>query len=144
MIGRAAARDLVHPRGEMTLIAVGVAVLEHPFEYDLGEILGGGALAGQFAEVAVKGAVMPLEELAEAVEVAIAHREHQGMIGGRRGQVHGAAVARVNAGGGGLHGKFGGDHRAGWAWSGRGAAGETGPRAKGYRKGRMGRGPLPG
>ena len=66
---------------KLALVAVGVAVLEHPLEDDLGDVLRRRPVAGQLREVAEEGAVVALEELPHAVQVAVAHGEHELMVG---------------------------------------------------------------
>jgi len=114
----------MHPGGEAAVVAVGVAVFEHPLEDGLREILGGGALAGEFHQKAEQRAVVAFEQLAERVELAVADGQHEGMVGTWFG------------GGGGIHGGQGagaiirsgarrnmnfverGDHGGSGAWSG--------------------------
>lgn len=92
MIGGAAAGKVIHPRGETAVVAVSVAVFEHPLEDDLGDVLGGGAVAGELDQEAEERAVVAFEEFAERVEPAVAHGEHQSVIGERSGcgRVHGS------------------------------------------------------
>lgn len=92
VVGGAAAGEVIHPGGEAAVVAVGVAVFEHALEDDLGDVLGGGAVAGELDQEAEERAVVPFEEFAERVEPAIPDGEHQGMIGKRRvcGRVHGS------------------------------------------------------
>ena len=48
VIGGAAAGQMVHPCGETPVIAIGVPVLQHPLENDLGDVLGYGTVPGEF------------------------------------------------------------------------------------------------
>ena len=96
VVGGAAAREVIHPGGEAAVVAVGVAVFEHPLENRLREVLGDGALAGEFDEKAEERAVMALEQLPERVELAVADGQHQGVVGawfGGGGGVHGGQSA---------------------------------------------------
>ena len=120
MVHRAAPREVVHPRGEAALVAVGVAVLEHPLEDDLGDVLRRGPVAGQLGEVAEERSVVALEELPHAVEVAVAHGEHELVVGGGGFGFQGGAPVPVNPerlgkhrvfGGGAIHGMGGGAAR---------------------------------
>lgn len=81
VVGGAAAGEVIHPGGEVPLVAVGVAVFEHAFEDDLGDVLGGGPLAGKLDEKTEERAVVALEEFAKGVEFAVADGEHQGVVG---------------------------------------------------------------
>lgn len=95
MVGGAAAGEVIHPGRETAVVAIGVAVFEHPLEDGLGDVFGGGAVAGEFHEETEEGAMVALEEFAERVEFAVADGEHQGVIGAWfGGGVHreGAAV----------------------------------------------------
>lgn len=117
MVGGAAPREMVHPRREAALVAVGMAVFEHPLEYDLGDVFGRHAVARELCEVAVERPVVALEELAHAVEVAVAHGEHELMVKGRGAGFHGWALAPVNPGRLRMHRDFcGGCHGWGAAW----------------------------
>ncbi len=111
VIGGAAAGELIHPGGEAAFVAVGVAVFQHALEDDLRDILGGGAVTGEFHEETEERALVALEEFAERVEFAGADGEHQRVVGARfGGGVHGDGInhgrARVKTDfcGGGDHG----------------------------------------
>ena len=41
MVRGAAAREVIHPGGEAAVVAIGVAVFQHPLKNNLGDILGG-------------------------------------------------------------------------------------------------------
>jgi len=60
-----------------------VPVLEHPLEDDLGDVLGRRAVAGELGEVAVQRPVVALEELPHAVDVPVAHGQHELVVGKR-------------------------------------------------------------
>jgi len=105
VVGGAAAGEVIHPGGEAAVVAVGVPVFEHALEDDLRDVLGGGALAGEFDEKAEKGAVVAFEQDAEGVEFAVAHGEHEVVVGERFGG-GGHGVARLcgfNHGCGGMN-----------------------------------------
>jgi hypothetical protein len=81
VIGGAAAREVVHPSGKASVVTIGVAVLQHSLKHSLDDVFGGGALAGEFEEVAVERSVVAFEKLAQGVEFAVAHGEHQCVVG---------------------------------------------------------------
>ena len=81
MIGGTASREMIHPRGEATVIAIRVTVLQHALKNGLGDVFGRGAVSGQLHEKAKQRSVMALEEFAKGVELAVADGEHQRMIG---------------------------------------------------------------
>jgi hypothetical protein len=113
VIRGAAAREVVHPRGEAAVVTIGVTVLQHPLKDDLGDVLGGGAVAGQLDEKAKERAVMAFEEFAERVEIAVADGEHQSMIGAWFGSwVHWKGGSAVSDGRVGMNRDFfdGGNH----------------------------------
>ena len=89
VVGGAATREVIHPGGKAALVTVSVPVFEHPLEYDLGDILGGGAVAGKLDQETEERAVVAFEELAERVELTVAHGEHQSVIGNGSVGVHG-------------------------------------------------------
>ncbi len=92
VIGGAAAGEVIHPGGEAAVVAVGVAVFQHALEDDLGDVLGGGALTGEFDEKTEERAVVAFEEDAEGVEFAVTDGEHEVVIGeGFGGGGHGVA-----------------------------------------------------
>ena len=64
MIGGAPAGEVVHPGGEAAVIAIRVAVFEHPLEHRLRDVLGGRAVAGQLGEEAEERAVVALTPIA--------------------------------------------------------------------------------
>jgi cyclase len=106
MIRGAAPGQMVHPGGEAAIVAIGVAVLEHPLKDDLGDILGRGAIAGELCEKAEQRAVVALEEFAERIEFAIADGEHERMVGALVGsEVHGSGRP-FNHGRGGMNTDF--------------------------------------
>ena len=113
MVAGAAAGQVVHPGREAALVPVGVAVLEHPLEHGLGDVLGRGPVAGQLGQVAEEGAVVALEELAHAVQVAVADGEHELMVGKGGVGFHGRGSAPVKSRWSGMHRDFGG----GWTSS---------------------------
>jgi hypothetical protein len=80
---------------------------------------------------AVQRAVVPLEEVAQPVEVAGADGEHEGVIGG--GFVHGSLRTGIKQDDGGLHTDFGsgGEHGGRRSWVAV-ATGRTCRREKGY------------
>ena len=113
VIGGAAAGEMIHPGGEAAVVAVGVAVFEHPLKHGLRDILGRGTIAGVFREKAEKLAVVALEEFAERVEFAIADCEHERVIGALiGGGVHGSRARRFNRRRGRMNTDFveGGNH----------------------------------
>lgn len=89
MVRGAAAGEVIHPRGEAALVAVGVAVFEHALEDDLRDIFGGGAVASEFYEEAEERTMMAFKEFAERVQLAATHGEHEFVIGSRSEGVHG-------------------------------------------------------
>ena len=92
VIGGAAAGEVIHPGGEAAVVAIGVAVFEHPLKNGLRDVLGSGALAGEFYEEAKEWAVVAFEENAKRIEFAVADGEHEIVIGERfGGGVHGGA-----------------------------------------------------
>lgn len=93
VVGGAAAREVIHPGREAAFVAVGVAVFQHALKHRLRDVLGSGAVAGEFHEEAEKRAVVAFEEFAERVEFAVADGEHQGMVGAWfGGGVHGSGA----------------------------------------------------
>ncbi|MCR6654876.1 MAG: hypothetical protein NVV63_03460 [Opitutus sp.] len=88
-----AAGEMIHPRGEAAVVAVGVTVFQHALENRLRDVLRGGAVAGEFDQKAKELPVVPLEELAQRVEFAVAHGEHQIVIGELAGSLHGGVQA---------------------------------------------------
>ena len=85
VIGGAAAGQMVHPRGETSVVTIGVAVLQHSLENDLGDVLGCRAVSDQFSEESKQRSMMAFEQFAQCVEFAVANRKHQFMIGERFG-----------------------------------------------------------
>ena len=140
MVGGAAAGEVIHPGGEAALVAVGVAVFEHPLEDHLRDVLGGGAVAGEFGEKPEERPVVALEQLAQGVEFAAADGEHELMIGSGGGGVHGgdgSVEAGINRGPGRIDRNFGseGEHgRNGGAAAWRELPGKTRRGRRGYRK----------
>lgn len=134
MIGGAAAREVVEPRGEGAFVAVGVAVFEDALKHGLGDVLGGGAVARELDEEAVERAMVALEELAERVEVAVAHGEHQGVIRERSDGFHGSDAGNVSHRWAGRNAEIwsGGGHGVGEALQ--DVPRETAATRKGYRK----------
>jgi len=131
VVGGAAAGEVIHPGGEASVVAIGVAVFQHALEDGLRDVFGGGALAGEFDEEAEELAVVAFEEDAERVEFAVAHGEHEIVIGeGFGGGGHGGAgLLGFNHGRGGMdtnicgfgdHGDGGASLRAGENRDGRG------------------------
>ncbi len=122
VVGGAAAGEVIHPRGETAVVAVGVAVFEHPLEDGLRDVFGGGVLTGVFHEKTEEGSVVALEEFAERVEFAVADGEHESVVGaGFGGGVHregGAGATGFNHGGTGMNTDFwvGGDHGGSGTW----------------------------
>ena len=136
MVGGAAAGEVIHPRGKTAVVAIGVAVFEHPLENGLGDIFGGGALAGELYEEAEERAVVAFEEFAERVEFTVADGEHKSVVGTRcEGGVHrGSGVASgFNHGWTRMNTDFwiGGDHGGSGTWL--GVARRTRRRRDGYR-----------
>ena len=94
MVGSDLAGDVVDPGGEPALVTVGVPVFENAVEHELDEILAGGAVARVPHEKAVERAVVAFKELAELVDLARAHGDHEfvvseGVHGWWRGINHG-------------------------------------------------------
>jgi hypothetical protein len=122
VVGGAAAGEMIHPGGEAAVVAVGVAVFEHPLENGLGDVFGGGVLAGEFDQKTEERAVVALEEFAERVEFAVADGEHQGVVGAwGGGGIHrrsGAGGAFFNHGRARMNTDFwiDGDHGDGGTW----------------------------
>lgn len=122
VVGGAAAGEGIHPRGETAVVAVGVAVFEHPLEDGLRDVFGGGVLTGVFHEKTEERSVVALEEFAERVEFAVADGEHESVVGaGFGGGVHregGAGATGFNHGGTGMNTDFwvGGDHGGSGTW----------------------------
>jgi hypothetical protein len=113
VIRGAATREMIHPRGEAAVVSIGVTVLQHPLEDNLGDVFGGGALTGEFDEKAKERAVMAFEKFAERVEIAVADGEHEGVIGAWFGSwVHWKGGSAVNDGRIGMNRDFfdGGNH----------------------------------
>lgn len=85
--------QMVHPRREAPVVAIGVAVLQHPLEDRLRHILGSRSIAGELQEKAKELAMMPLEKIAQRIELAVAHGQHQRMVGPVfGGSIHGGAL----------------------------------------------------
>ena len=80
MISRATSREVIHPGGEIPLITVGVPVFQHALEDDLGDVLGGGPVAGIFREKPKQRPVMFFEKFSKRIDVAIAYGEHQFVV----------------------------------------------------------------
>lgn len=132
MIGGATAGEVIHPGAEAAVVAVGVAVFQHPLENDLRDVFGRGAVAGKLVEEAEERTVVTLEKLAERIEVAVADGEHQVVVGSLiGGGVHGEA-AFFNHGRGRMDTDFveGGDHGGTCV----GLAGKTGGGRESYPK----------
>lgn len=106
MIGGAASREMIHPRGEFAVVAIGVAVFEHALKDDLSDVFGGGAIPGEFCEEAEKWAVVFLKKFAERIEVALAHGEHQLVVGLGSGRFQGRSAVGVSRGQSGGHTKI--------------------------------------
>lgn len=85
----AATGEVIHPRGEAAFVAISMAVFEHALENDLGDVLGGGAMTGEFYEEAKERTMMAFKEFAERVQLTAAHGEHELVIGGGGEGVHG-------------------------------------------------------
>jgi hypothetical protein len=107
IIGRTSARQVVHPRGKTSVIAIGMPVLQHALENRLRDIFGGAAMAGELYEEAKKRTVMTFEKLTERVEFTIANGEHEVVVRKRfRGSFHGVSREGANHGRGGLNTDF--------------------------------------
>jgi hypothetical protein len=99
VIGGAATGEVIHPGTETAVVAVGVAVFEHPLEDGLCDVLGRRALTGEFHEKAEERAVVAFEEFPERVQFAIADGEHEGVVRALfGGGVHGGGQAVFNHG----------------------------------------------
>ena len=72
---------MIHPCGEAAIVAIGVPIFQHPLENGLSDVLRGGSMSGELDEEPKERSVMPLEELTECVELAVAYGQHQGVIG---------------------------------------------------------------
>jgi hypothetical protein len=85
VVGGNLAGKMVDPGGELALVAVGVPVFQDAVENELHEILAGGALAGESHEETIERPVIALEQVAQPLDLAGAHGEHEFVIGGIRG-----------------------------------------------------------
>lgn len=81
MIGRTTAGEMIHPRGEATVIAIGVPIFQHALKYCLRDVFGGRAIAGEFYEKPKQPPMVAFKELAQRVQFSVAHSQHQVVIG---------------------------------------------------------------
>ena len=81
VISGATSREVVHPRGEAAVVAVGVPIFQHPLKHGLHDVFRGGPVARELHEKAEERPVVSLEEFAQRIELAIANGEHQRVIG---------------------------------------------------------------
>ncbi len=119
VVSGAATGEVIHPGAETAVVAVGVAVFEHPLEDGLCDVLGRRALTGEFNEKAEERAVVAFEEFPERVQFAIADGEHQDVVGALfGGGVHGGRVRVFNHGWRRMNTDFwkGGNHSSGGTW----------------------------
>ena len=135
VVGGAAARKVIHPGGEAAIVAVGVAVFEHPLKDGLRDVLRRGVVARQLHQKPEERAVVALEQFAERVEFAVADGEHERVISALFGRgFHGRADSGAASGGATwMNGDFfeNGNHGDEGTWL--VLPGETGWRGKGYR-----------
>ena len=82
MVGRDLAGEVVDPGGELALVTVGVAVFQDAVENQLHEVFAGAAVAGEADKKAVERPLMTLKQLAELVDFAGAHGDHEIVVGG--------------------------------------------------------------
>src|SRR5687768_1958157 len=72
---------MIHPCGELPVVAIRVPIFQHSLEYDLHNVFRGRAIVGELHQEAEQGAMVSLEKLAKRVELAVADGAHQDMIG---------------------------------------------------------------
>src|ERR1041385_4151303 len=82
------ARDAEQPGVEAALVAPRRAVLEHPHEHVLHQVLRRSGVAGHAHEKVEQRAVVPLEEDSELADVSVAYRVHECLVG------HSSVVSR--------------------------------------------------
>ena len=119
MVGGAAAREVIHPRGEAAVVAIRVAVFEHPLKHRLRDVLGRRAIAGEFHQKSEERSVVALEEFAERIEFAVADGEHERVIGALFGSgVHRGRLPAFKHGRGRMNTDFfeGGNHGGRRTW----------------------------
>ncbi len=105
MIGGAAAGEVIHPGREAAVVAIGMAVFQHPLKNRLRDVLRGGTVAGELDQESKELPVMPLEKFAQRIEFAVTHGEHQIVIGERGSGLHGSGSA-INHARGGMNMEF--------------------------------------
>ena len=81
VIRGAAARQMIHPRGEAAVVTIGVPVFQHALKDDLRDVLRGSPIAGVLDEEAEERPVVAFKEFAQRIEFAPANGEHQGVVG---------------------------------------------------------------
>lgn len=58
-----------------------MAVLEDALEYGLGDVFGCGVLTGKLDEESKQRPMVPFEEFAERIKIAVANGQHQSVVG---------------------------------------------------------------